>query len=391
MVRQMDEMWRRIYPQVVEWRRHLHQYPELSFQEKRTPLFIADKLSRWGIDVRTGVGGAGVVGRLKGTKPGPAVALRADMDALPIQDGKSCEYRSKVPGVMHACGHDGHTAALLGVARTLSEFRRDLAGEVVFLFQHAEEVSPGGAKAMIEDGALDGVDVIYGVHLWTPFPVGEVRTAPGPVMAAADEFVVEISGKGGHGGLPHQTIDSIVVGAHLVVNLQSIVSRQVNPLEPGVISVGMFQAGSGFNVIAERAVIKGTVRAFREETRLQLKERLETMAKTTCSMFGAEMKFDYRMGYPPVVNDPAETSRALQTAERLFGERAGKCEPLMAGEDFSYYLQRVPGCFLFVGAGNPRAGIVYPHHHPCFDIDEQALDTAGRLLIELAVGYGNGR
>lgn len=380
-----------LYPEMIEWRRYLHRHPELSYQEERTSAFVADKLEEFGIKVRRNIGGFGVVGDLDGHRPGPRVALRADMDALPIQDEKGCEYSSGVPGVMHACGHDGHMAALLGAAKLLAETRNEWAGSIRFIFQPAEELSPGGAAPMVRAGVLDGVDAVYGVHLWTPFPVGSVFTRSGPLMAAADEFVIDIIGKGGHGGLPHDTVDSLVVGAHLVVNLQSIVSRNLNPVEPGVISVGSFHAGTGFNVIAEKTRLNGTVRSFSREIRTLAQERVAKVVADTCSMFEASYDLDYKLGYPPVVNHKEETDRVMRVGASLFGPDTMQESPLiMAGEDFAYYLEKVPGCFIFVGAGNPEAGIEAPHHHPKFDIDERSMLQAATLLAGVALDRLNG-
>lgn len=374
-----------IYPDMVAWRRHLHRNPELSYQEERTAAFVAEKLVSWGLEVRTGVGGHGVIGTVKGAKPGPAVALRADLDALPIQDAKECDYASAVPGVMHACGHDAHTAALLGLAKLFQEEKEELAGEVRFLFQPAEELSPGGAAPMILDGALEGIDAVYGVHLWTPFPSGTVYSRPGPIMAAADEFSIRIKGKGGHGALPHETVDSVVVGAHLVVNLQSIVSRFVDPLTPCVITTGSFHAGSGFNVIAESCKMSGTVRTFDTGLRDRVRERMARTVQDSSVMFGAAADFDYKQGYPPVVNPKEEVERFFRVAGEQFGsESVQECAPVMAGEDFAYYLQKVPGCFMFVGAGNRELGIEAPHHHPAFDIDEASMLQAAQLLHAMA-------
>ncbi|WP_438446731.1 M20 metallopeptidase family protein [Gorillibacterium sp. sgz5001074] len=385
------EKLKALHPEMVQWRRYLHRHPELSYQEQRTAAWVADKLEEFGIRVRRNAGGHGVIGDLDSGSPGPRVALRADMDALPIQDEKGCEYSSSIPGVMHACGHDGHMAALLGAAKWLSANREVLKGSVRFIFQPAEEISPGGALPMIEAGALEGVDTIYGVHLWTPFPAGTVYTRGGALMAAADEFVLEIIGKGGHGGLPHETVDSIMVGSHLVVNLQSIVSRNVNPVEPGVISVGMFHAGTGFNVIADRTSISGTVRTFDPELRIQLQDRIGKVLADTCSMFGAEYDLDYKLGYPPVRNHDGEADRVLRVGRELFGaDRVAESPLIMAGEDFAYYLEKVSGAFIFVGAGNPDQGITAPHHHPKFDLDESALLTSAQLLASLAVDRLNG-
>lgn len=368
---------------VVAWRRHLHQYPELSYQEKETSAFVAEKLESFGWKVRIGIGGYGVVADLEGKGPGKCIALRADMDALPIQDAKQAEYASKVPGVMHACGHDGHTAQLLGAAELLSKTRTEWSGSVRLLFQPAEEIPPGGAQAMIRDGALDGVDEIYGIHLWSQFPVGTVQTVSGPIMAASDEFRITIRGKGGHGGLPHQAVDALTIGAHFTVNVQSIISRSLDPIEPGVITIGSMHAGSTFNVIAEECKIQGTVRTMSNEMRMLLKQRLEEVLEGTCRMFGAAYEIDYIWGYPPVVNHPEQTERAICIAKELFGEEAvATCRPMMASEDFAYYLENIPGCFLFVGAGNEQ--IRAPHHHPMFDIDERSLEMGVRLMYALA-------
>ncbi|MDD9270156.1 M20 family metallopeptidase [Paenibacillus sp. GCM10023248] len=377
-----------IYEEMVAWRRYLHQNPELSFHEYRTAEFVANHLRSWNIEVRTGVGGNGVVGLLRGSGDGPTVALRADMDALPIQDEKNCAYASKTAGIMHACGHDAHTSTLLGIAKVASRHRTKLKGNLVFLFQHAEEITPGGADAMIQNGALEGVDAVFGVHLWTPFPVGHVYGRPGPFMAAPDEFSIQIQGKGGHGGLPHQTVDSIYVASQLVVNLQSIVSRQVDPIEPCVVSVGSFHAGSSFNVIAETSVLNGTVRTFNAELRQDVKQRFERIVQATCEMYGASYQLDYKLGYPTVVNDAHEAERFFKVGTALFGAEATHESPLiMAGEDFAYYLHHRPGCYMFVGAGNEEAGIIYPHHHPKFDIDERSMLNAARLLLGMALDY----
>jgi amidohydrolase len=377
------------FAKMVEWRRYLHRNPELSYEERRTAAWIAEKLSGFGCEVTTGIGGGhGVMAVIRGGKPGPVIALRADIDALPIQDEKNCDYRSTVPGVMHACGHDGHTAALLGVAAYYSGIQSELAGERRLLFQPAEEVSPGGAVGMIAAGVLDGVDAIYGVHLWSPIPYGKTASKAGPLMAAADEYTVEIIGKGGHGALPHETIDTVVIGSALVQALQTIVSRSVDPLAPSVVTVGSIHAGTTANVIAERCELKGTVRTFDEGIRGRIKERLAALVEQTCAMHGASGKLDYRDGYPAVVNDERETARFFEVAAEAFGsESVEVAPPIMAGEDYAYYLQRIPGCFMFVGAGNPDCEAVYPHHHPKFDIDERAMLMSARLLIGMAEHY----
>lgn len=377
-----------IYEEMVGWRRYLHQHPELSYHEYETAEFVAKHLQSWDIEVRTGVGGNGVVGILRGGSAGPTVALRADMDALPIQDEKSCAYTSTKNGIMHACGHDAHTSTLLGIAKVASLRRTEIKGNLVFLFQHAEEISPGGADSMIKDGALDGVDAVFGVHLWTPFPVGHVYSRAGAFMAAPDEFTIRVQGKGGHGGLPHQTIDSVYVASQLVVNMQAIVSRQIDPIEPCVVSIGSIHGGTSFNVIAESCSLNGTVRTFNPEVGQDVKARIERIVQATCEMSQATYELEYKFGYPTVINNVNEAERFYKVGTAVFGAEAVHESPLiMAGEDFSYYLQEKPGCFMFVGAGNVEAGIVYPHHHPKFDIDERSMLNAANLLLAMALDY----
>ncbi|MFF2484152.1 M20 family metallopeptidase [Paenibacillus sp. NPDC058071] len=376
-----------LYPDMIRRRRYLHQHPELSFQEAKTSQWIASELRSMGCEVQEGVGGYGIVATIKGHLPGPVVALRADMDALPIQDEKTCEYASKVPGIMHACGHDGHTAALLAVAEYYQGGKDQLAGERRLLFQPAEELTPGGAEPMMKAGALEGADVIYGVHLWSPLPYGQASTKPGPFMAAADEFTIDITGLGGHGGMPHKTVDAIIVGSAIVQAAQSIVSRNVNPLQPAVVTIGSFQAGSANNVIAERCQLKGTVRTFDAETRAYVHERLKATIEHICGMYGASWEIDYRFGYPPVVNDETEADRFFRTAPELFEGGVVRAEAIMVAEDFSYYLEKLPGCFMFVGAGNAETGASYAHHHPRFDIDERAMIDAASLLVAMAEHY----
>jgi amidohydrolase len=389
----MKQLWNRLeelFSEMVDLRRYFHQYPELSFQEEQTPKKIAEYLKSIGVEVKTGVGGRGVVGIIHGEKPGKTVALRADFDALPIQDEKTVEYRSKVPGVMHACGHDAHTATLLTVAKVLQEHRHLLKGNVVLIHQFAEEVAPGGAIAMIEDGCLDGVDVIFGTHLWSTLPIGTVGYRKGAMMAAADKFTVTIHGKGGHGAAPHETIDSIVIGTTYVQWLQHIVSRRLNPLTPAVVTVGSFHAGGAFNVIADQATIVGTVRTFDRSTQDFIIHEMENYLKALCQSVGASYRFDYEKGYPVVHNHEKETEFLVQCAKQVVGEEnVLEMEPVMGGEDFAYYLQKVPGVFFFTGAGNPKVGAHYPHHHPKFDIDERAMLHAGKILISATVSYLN--
>lgn len=371
-----------LYPEMVDIRRDLHMYPELSFQEKRTPEFIANYLKELGLEVRTNVGGAGVVGYLKGGKPGKTIALRADFDALPIEDEKEVPYKSKVPGVMHACGHDIHTAALLGVAKTLSKIKEEVKGTVVFLHQHAEELSPGGAVGMIADGCLKGVDEVYGAHVESNFPVGTVAVNDGYVHAASDAFDITIYGKGGHGAEPHRSIDPVVIGSHLVIDLQNIVSRRIDPLNPAVITVGAFQSGHAHNVIPDKAYLKGTVRTYDKGVRFQAEEELNLIAKQTAEKHRAKVDVKYTKGYIALYNHPRETEYIKQLSEKIFGEENVVLKPAdMGGEDFAYYVDKVPGTFFWVGGRNPEVNAVYPHHHPKFDVDENSMINIGKVFI----------
>ncbi|WP_124728009.1 M20 metallopeptidase family protein [Staphylospora marina] len=376
-----------LHEEMISWRRHFHRHPELSFQEKETSRKVAELLESFGLEVRTGIAGYGVTGLLRGAKPGPTIALRADMDALPIQEENETEYRSEVPGVMHACGHDGHMAMLLGAAKALTSFREELAGQVLFLFQPAEEKLPGGAQGMIREGVLDGVDCVFGLHLWSPLPVGCVGICEKEFMAAADGFEVEIIGRGGHGGLPHKTVDPVLVASHVVINLQALVSRETDPLDSAVISVCTIQGGTGFNVIADTVRMGGTVRCFDLGTRERIIKRMREVIESTCSMFQASCRFEYRPGYPPLINPPEEVRFAARLAEQIVSpERVVTLPKVMGGEDFAYYLQQRPGAFLFVGAGNTERGITAPHHHSRFDIDERSLKIGAEWLVRIALG-----
>ncbi|WJQ80201.1 M20 metallopeptidase family protein [Brevibacillus brevis] len=386
---QLKELLKEMEPQIISWRRHLHQHPELSFQEEKTPALIAEILRGLHFDeVRTGVGGRGVMGVLRGGRPGKVVALRADFDALPIQDQKDVPYKSTVPGVMHACGHDAHTSQLLGLASVLAAHREQFAGEIRFVFQHAEEENPGGAIQMVQDGAVESVDAIFGVHLWSMFPVGKVFISAGPLMANTDDFSIAIKGKGGHGAVPEETVDSIVIGSQIVGHLQTIASRNVSPLESVVVTVGTFHGGDSTNIIADSCRLTGTVRSFLPDVRDRAEQRLTEIAEGTAVMMGGSATVVYERGYPAVINHEKETAIAREAAIAAFGAgRVESMKPLMGGEDFSYYLEKVPGAYLFVGAGNPEKLATYPHHHPRFDIDEDAMLIAGELLGRTALHY----
>ncbi|WP_062352222.1 M20 family metallopeptidase [Bacillus kwashiorkori] len=376
------------FHEMVDIRRFLHQHPELLFEEKETPKLIAEFYRNIGIPVQENVGGNGVVARLKGTKKGKTVALRADFDALPIQDEKDVAYKSKVPGVMHACGHDGHTATLLIVAKVLKQCQDNLAGDYVFIHQHAEEIAPGGALSMIEDGCLDGVDVIFGTHLWATEDTGKILYRSGPIMAAADRFQITIQGQGGHGAHPHTTKDAIMTASQFVVNLQQIVSRKVDPIESAVISVGNFVAENAFNVIADKVKLAGTVRTFNNKIRASIEKEIEKVLKGTCITNDCSYSYEYIHGYPALVNHQEETEFLAALAKDVPGVvEVVESPPQMGGEDFAYYLQHVKGSFFFTGAKPVNANAAFPHHHPKFDIDEKAMVIAAKTLVSAAINY----
>ncbi|THE11069.1 amidohydrolase [Bacillus timonensis] len=376
------------YTEMVNIRRYLHQHPEVSFKEYKTAEYIANFYKNIGVEVRTNVGGNGVVAKIHGDKSGPTVALRADFDALPIQDEKDVPYKSTVPGVMHACGHDGHTATLLVLAKTLHEMKDQLAGNVVLIHQHAEEFAPGGAIAMIEDGCLEGVDVIFGTHLWATTPTGAIEYRVGPIMAAADRFEIKVQGSGGHGAHPHTTKDAIVIGSQLVMNLQQIVSRRVDPIESAVVTLGSFVAENPFNVIADSAKLEGTVRTFSEDVRSQIEVEIERIVKGTCIASDSSYTYAYHRGYPAVVNHKEQTDFLVEVAENVPGVvHVNETAPQMGGEDFAYYLQHVPGSFFFTGAMPVDEANAYPHHHPKFDIDEKAMLIAAKTLGAATLNY----
>lgn len=384
MLNQLFERLDELYPEQVSIRRELHQHPELSNEEVETPKMIAEYLRKLGIDVREGVGGRGVVGTLVGGKPGRTIALRADFDALPIQDEKEVEYKSKVPGVMHACGHDLHTASLLGVAKVLSEVREQIPGTVVFVHQFAEETTPGGADLMVKDGCLYGVDVIYGAHVMSTEPVGTVQVMEGYSSSAQDDFTIEVIGKGGHGASPHETVDALVTASQLVVNLQQIVSRRVSPQQAAAVTVGSLHSGEGHNVIPNQAIIKGTVRTYNEEVREMIEGALKQIVKSTCEAAGAEYKLEYISDCPSIWNDPEETARVKEVATKIFSdEKVSYGPPMMGSEDFAYYQKAVKGSFFIAGGRNPEIQAVYPHHHPMFDVDERSMEYIGKTFIGL--------
>ncbi|MDH5468322.1 MAG: amidohydrolase [Candidatus Aminicenantes bacterium] len=369
---------------IIEWRRDFHRHPEIAYQEKRTSSVIRQFLESLDIPVTT-CAKTGLRGILEGIPGGKTVALRADIDALPLKEEGDKEYISENPEAAHACGHDGHMAILMGAVELLSRRKDRFKGNVVFLFQPSEERIPGGAKKMIEEGALEGVDAAFGLHLWQPLPTGSIGIVKGAMMAQPDDFSITVKGKGGHGSMPHTTVDPILVASHLVVNIQSIVSRNVDPLKPVVVSFGTVKGGTIYNIIPGEVSLTGTVRTFDSSIQSLAEKRLREITEETCKAFGATAEFEYEKGYPPLVNHEAMVDFVLEvTAKTLGKDRIQTIDPVMGGEDFAYFLQKVPGAFLFFGMGD---GMEFPHHHPAFDLDEKALPQATLLMTSLALEY----
>lgn len=379
---------------LISTRRDLHRHPELGYQERRTADVVAERLRAAGFEVRERVAETGVVGTLRGAAgDGPTLVLRADMDALPIQEENAHAFTSVHPGRMHACGHDAHMAIGLAVAERLAQRRAEWPGTVRYVFQPAEE-GGGGALRMVESGVLDGADAVLGLHVWMALDKETIGVVPGPMMAGSTDFRLVVHGRGGHGAIPQETVDSIVVASHLVVALQSIVARQVSPLDTAVVSVGAFHAGTAFNAIADSAVLEGTIRAYRMELLEELGERIRAVAAGVCSAFGAS--FDLHLGvmpYPPTVNDPAMTARVVRAAEAVVGPERVRTDPevrTMAAEDFAEFSRRVPGCFFFLGIRDEAAGVVHPHHSPWFDVSEEALPVGVEVLERAALSFLRG-
>jgi amidohydrolase len=371
---------------VVALRRDLHRHPELGFEERRTAEIVATRLRGLGYEVTTGIGITGVAGVLRGTKPGKTVMLRADMDALPIDEENGTAYASTHAGVMHACGHDGHVAMLLGAATLIARRREELAGTIVLCFQPAEE-GRGGAKAMLDDGFFErfAIERAYGLHLASAHPTGIVGLRAGPFYASSDSIEITIEGKGGHGAAPHLSIDPIFVAGTFIVAVQQIVSRQIDPIEPAVVTIGAIHGGTTHNVIPSRVSLLGTVRAFDAGVRAQMAERIERVLRGICESAGATYRFDYLWRYPVTSNDAEQSAYVRQVAERELGtERVIEAPRLMGAEDFSYFAERVPACFFTVGSnGGPESA--WPHHHARFDVDEGALATGVAMMTALAL------
>ena len=385
--RRVDAAVDRLREQLVEDRRTLHRHPELSYHERRTAELCAERCEGLGFAVRTGVADTGVLADLDSGRPGPTVMIRADTDALPISeratDGRP--VASENDGAMHACGHDGHVAMALGVAGILADTRDDWSGRVRMCFQPAEEVA-GGALPMIAGGAMEGVDRVLGIHLWAPLQVGRVAVGPGPLFGSADEFGLVVRGRGGHGGMPHASVDPITAAAQVVNALQTIVSRETSPFSPAVITIGRIEGGAAFNVIAEEVRMRGTVRAFEQLERERLLRRIAEVARDTAAALRCEATFERANGCPPVVSDAAVADVVRRAAIATVGEENVEPAPhVTVGDDVAYFLERAPGCYFLVGAGDVAHRAVAPHHHPEFDIDERCLPVGAGTMARAAL------
>jgi amidohydrolase len=381
----MTEINEHLVKQAVNDRRYLHQYPELSGQEFETSNFIRNRLEALGIEILN-FQPPNVVGFVKGQAGEKTIALRADIDALPMQEEGEKPYLSKIPGVAHTCGHDGHTAVLLAVAEWIVHNRQEVDHNIVLIFQSSEEMTPSGAEFLVKQGVLEEVDSIFGIHLWQGMKTGMLGLAHGPMMASCDDFEITIEGYGGHGASPHETVDPIYVASHVMQALHGIVSRKLNPITPGVVTIGKIEAGTTYNIIPGSASLLGTVRGLTLEAVETMRTQISKLTEGICSAFGAKGSVEFILGTPPLINNPKESGFVEEVIRTSFGnERFELVPPGMGAEDFSHYLLHKPGAFVFVGMGGEKSA--YPHHHPKFDIDEDALPIAIRLFIEIIKGY----
>jgi amidohydrolase len=379
----------KLAPRLVAWRRDFHAHPELALEERRTAGIVAEHLERLGYQVRTGVGTTGVVGLLEGTRPGPVVMIRLDMDALPITEETEAAYASQTPGRMHACGHDGHVAIGMGLAELLAPLRERMAGAVKLVFQPAEEVG-SGAELMIQDGVLENPrpDVFLSTHVWNEQKSGIVDVTPGPVMAAAEKWTCTIHGRGGHGALPHLTVDPIVAAAQVISGLQTVVSRNVSPLDTVVVSVGAIHGGDAFNVIPPQVTMNGTIRTYQPATREMVIQRVRQVIEGVAAACGARAELQMQSMTPAVINDPQVTKVVRQAAETIMGaERVASGERTMGSEDAAFFMHEIPGCYFFLGSANAAKGLDAPHHNPRFDFDEEALGLGLAILAQAAALY----
>ena len=374
---------------IIEKRRYFHMNPEPSFNEYDTSKVVQEELTKIGIPFEI-FAKTGIIATIKGQNPGKSVLLRADMDALEVCEKNNVSYRSQKEGLMHACGHDGHIAMLLGAAHVLNEIKNDISGEIKLLFQPAEEIAKG-AKAMIEESKIiDSIDAAFAIHLWQGVPVGKISLESGARMAAADLFSIKVKGKSGHGSMPHETIDAVVVASAIVMNLQHLVSRNTNPLDTLVVTVGKLTAGTRHNIIAGEALLEGTIRSFSDEVWKKIPEQIERVVKNTAAAYNAEAEIDLVRATPPLVNNQDISDILKASAEKLYGEEVvTKYEKTPGGEDFAYFTQAVPGALAFVGIRNDEKGINSPHHNETFDMDEEALEMGANLYAQFAIDFLN--
>ena len=374
---------------IIEKRRYFHMNPEPSFNEYDTSKVVQEELTKIGIPFEI-FAKTGIIATIKGQNPGKTVLLRADMDALEVCEKNNVSYRSQKEGLMHACGHDGHIAMLLGAAHVLNEIKNDISGEIKLLFQPAEEIAKG-AKAMIEESKIiDSIDAAFAIHLWQGVPVGKISLESGARMAAADLFSIKVKGKSGHGSMPHETIDAVVVASAIVMNLQHLVSRNTNPLDTLVVTVGKLTAGTRHNIIAGEALLEGTIRSFSDEVWKKIPEQIERVVKNTAAAYNAEAEIDLVRATPPLVNNQDISDILKASAEKLYGEEVvTKYEKTPGGEDFACFTQAVPGALAFVGIRNDEKGINSPHHNETFDMDEEALEMGANLYAQFAIDFLN--
>jgi amidohydrolase len=372
--------------QLISWRRDFHQHPELGFAEHRSAKIVAETLGEMGLSVQTAIAETGVVGTLEGGKPGPTLLIRFDMDALPIHEETGAAYASKQDGIMHACGHDGHMAIGLGVAQILCSHSEKLPGTIAFIFQPAEE-GQGGAKRMIAEGALEGLGASrsLGLHIWNEKPLHWLGISPGAVMAGAERFEIVIRGSGGHGASPHLARDPILASSQLISACQSIASRSLDPLEPGVVSFTAIHAGETWNVIPSSVRLEGTIRTFSEATRIMVIARMKEIATGVCTAAGCQVELEFERITPPLVNDVETAALAAEVAHQLFPAfEIDRQHRVMGSEDMAFFMQEVPGCYLFIGSSNSARNLDAPHHNPKFDFDENVLPIAVGLLAACA-------
>ena len=385
---QIKELVRENRDYVISLRRHFHQYPELSMEEYETSKKIKEELDKMGIEYRSAAN-TGIIATIKGDKPGKTIALRADMDALPVEELTDFDFKSKIDGHMHACGHDSHMATLLGAAKILNDMKEQINGTVRLIFQPAEE-NAKGAHAMIRDGAIDSVDSIFGIHIWAQIPVGKVSLEAGPRMASTDWFYIDVKGKGGHGSQPENCIDAVVVSSAIVMNLQTLVSRETRPHNPLVLSIGLLNSGTKLNVIAEEGHMEGTTRCFDPELRKQLPIKMERIIKSTAEAFGATATLEYDLAGSSVINDEQCAKIGQGSVEKILGPEGNyHFEKVTGGEDFSHYLEKVPGAIAFVGCRNEEKDCCYAHHNGKFAIDEDGIEVGTALYAQYAIDFLN--